>query len=444
MQMRKFIKCGMLFNGLEAMAHPDQVIVVEPDGVIGYAGPSRGAPPSQPGDETIDYSQWFVMPGMIDAHVHLSYGNTQSAEQIDIYSPVEFRALRGLEASQRMLAAGYTGLADPSTTGHVSLAIRDAIEAGLFTGPRISSAGRAILTAQGVDYFYPRWVKMPEHAVGFLMRDVREGIAEIRQEIKDGVDFIKIAVDGDQLVAGTGLVSGMTQEEVNILVGEVHRLGRKVAMHARGAEGIRYAAQAGVDFILHGSWMDEQGLEWALKNGCALLPTLSLIINTIEFTRPDDPAYAFVPAQQYELDAAVENLGRAKAAGVPFMVGSEAGFAVTPYGEWPARELEYYVKYLGFSPAEALISTTSVNARILREGERVGAIETGRLADLLAIDGNPLKDIALLQDRSRIKAIRMAGEPVALALREHPNRTWYETGNRFWEQVYTRERVKRS
>jgi len=126
------------------------------------------------------------------------------------------------------------------------------------------------------------------------------------------------------------------------------------------------------------------------------------------------------------------------------MVGSEAGFAVTPYGEWPARELEYYVKYLGFSPAEALISTTSVNARILRDGQRLGAIEAGRLADVLAIDGNPLKDIAQLQDRSRIKAIRMAGEPVSLALRERPNRTWYETGNRFWEQVYTRDRVTRN
>ncbi|HUY19537.1 MAG TPA: amidohydrolase family protein [Candidatus Binataceae bacterium] len=442
--MRKFIKCGMLFDGLAATAHSDWTIVVEPDGLISFAGATRGAPRPEPADEAIDYSQWFVMPGMIDAHVHLSYGNTQSAEQIDIYSPVEFRALRGLEGAQRMLAAGYTGIADPSTTGQVSLAIRDAIEAGLFTGPRISSAGRAILTAQGVDYFYPRWVKMPEHAVGFLMHNVGEGIAEIRQEIKDGVDFIKIAVDGDQLVAGTGLVSGMTQEEVDALVGEVHRLGRKVAMHARGAEGSRYAARAGVDFILHGSWIDEQGLEWALKNGCALCPTLSLIINTIEFTRPDDPAYAFVPAQQYELEAAVENLSRAKAAGVPFMVGSEAGFAVTPYGEWPARELEYYVKYLGFSPAEALISTTSVNARILRDGQRLGAIEAGRLADVLAIDGNPLKDIAQLQDRSRIKAIRMAGEPVSLALRERPNRTWYETGNRFWEQVYTRDRVTRN
>ena len=339
--MKKHIRCGRLFDGVGKTAQSDQAIVVEPDGTVSFVGPSRAAPRPQPGDETVDYSRWFVMPGLIDAHVHLSYGNTQSAEQIDLYSPVEFRALRGLEGAQRMLAAGYTGIADPSTTGMVSLAIRDAIDTGLFIGPRIATAGRAILTAQGVDYFYPRWLQMPEHAVGFLMHDVREGIAEIRQEIKDGVDFIKLAVDGDQLVAGTGLISGMTQDEVTALVAEIHRLGRKVAVHARGAEGIRYAARAGVDYILHASWMDEQGLEWALKNGCALLPTLSLIINTIEFTRPGDPAYAFVPAQQRELEAAVANLSRAKAASIPFMAGSEAGFAVTPYGEWPARELEY-------------------------------------------------------------------------------------------------------
>ncbi len=441
--MRKFIRCGTLFDGINPAGYRDQTLVIEANGTIAFVGPSHTAPRAGSGDETIDYSQWFVMPGMIDAHVHLSYGNTQSAEQIDLYSPVEFRALRGLEGAQRMLAAGYTAIADPSTTGMVSLAIRDAIDAGLFTGPRISSAGRAILTAQGVDYFYPRWMKMPEHAVGFLIRDTAEGIAEIRQEVKDGVDFIKLAVDGDQLVAGTGLISGMTQDEVSTLVTEIHRLGRKVAVHARGAEGIRYAARAGVDFILHGSWMDEEGAEWALRNGCALLPTLSLIVNTIEFTRPDDPAWAFVPAQQRELEAAVENLGRARRAGIPFMAGSEAGFAVTPYGEWPARELEYYIRYLGFSPAEALISATSVNARIMRDGDRLGALAPGRLADLIAIDGNPLDDIAILQDRSRIKAIRIAGEPVTLVLREHPARTWYETGARFWEQVYTRERVKR-
>ncbi len=441
--MKKFIRCGKLFDGANPAIYSDQTLVVEPDGTIGFVGPSHAAPRPESGDETIDYFQWFVMPGMIDAHVHLSYGNTQSAEQIDLYSPVEFRALRGLEGAQRMLAAGYTGIADPSTTGLVSLAIRDAIDAGLFVGPRISTAGRAILTAQGVDYFYPRWVRMPEHSVGFLMRDVSEGIAEIRQEIKDGVDFIKLAVDGDQLVAGTGLISGMTQEEVTALVSEIHRLGRKVAVHARGAEGIRYAARAGVDFILHASWMDEEGLEWALKNKCALCPTLSLIINTIEFTRPADPAYAFVPAQQRELEAAIENLSRAKAAGVPFMVGSEAGFAVTPYGEWPARELEYYVKYLGFTPAEALISTTAVNARILRDSDRLGTLAPGKLADLIAIDGNPLDDITILQDRSRIKAIRIAGEPVSVALNDRPRRTWYETGARFWEEVYTRDRVNR-
>jgi len=439
--MRKFIKCGTLFNGLDSKAHIDHTIVVEPDGSIGFVGPSRAAPQAEASDETIDYSRWFVMPGMIDAHVHLSYGNTQSAEQIDIYAPVEFRALRGLEGSQRMLAAGYTSIADPATTGHVSMAIRDAIDTGLFTGPRISTAARAISTAQGVDYFYPRWLKMPEHPVAFLMHNVAEGIAEIRQEIKDGVDFIKLALDGDQLVVGTGLLSGMTYEEVNALVSEVHRLGVKVAVHARGAEAIRYAARTGVDYILHASWMDEQGLEWAVKNGCALCPTLSLLVNTVEFTRPDDPAYGFVPAQQRELDAAIENLGRAKAAGVPFMVGSEAGFAVTPYGEWPARELEYYVKYLGFSPAEALISTTSITARIMRDGDRLGAIETGRLADLLAIDGDPLKDITVLQDRGRIRAIRKSGELISLALRESPSRTSYETGYRYWNQVYTQDRV---
>ncbi|MGH7907814.1 MAG: amidohydrolase family protein [Candidatus Binataceae bacterium] len=439
--MRKLIKCGQLFTGRDERAVTGQAILVD-DGTITFAGPERDAPRTEPFDEIVDFSKWFVMPGMIDAHVHLSYGNATHAEELDLYPSLEFRALRGLVGSQRMLLAGYTSIADPSTTGNVSLAIRDAIDAGLFIGPRISTAGRAILTAQGVDYFYPRWVRMPETSVAFLIRNVSEGIAEIRQEIKDGVDFLKIAIDGDELVTGTGLVSGLTQEETSSLINEIHRLGRKVAVHARGKEGIGYAARAGADFILHGSWMDDEAIEWALRNGCALCPTLSLLVNTIEFTRPTDMAYAFVEPAKRELEAAIRNLGRAKAAGIPFMAGSEAGFAVTPYGEWPARELEYYVKYLGFTPAETLASATRENARIVRGSEKYGTIEAGRIADLLAIDGDPLNDITILQNRARIKSIMLGGEPVSVKVADNPRRLSSEMAHSFWGQVYTRDRVR--
>ena len=152
--MIRHIKCGKLFTGLGDYAETQQTLVINGD-TIRFVGPSAAAPQPAPGDEVIDHSGHFVMPGLIDMHVHLSYGNAKSEEDIDLYASLEFRALRGLEAAQRVLAAGFTTIADPTTTGHVSLAIRDAIDAGLFVGPRITTSGRQITNRQGLSDWYP-------------------------------------------------------------------------------------------------------------------------------------------------------------------------------------------------------------------------------------------------------------------------------------------------
>src|SRR5580658_2955098 len=133
--MRKFIRCGKLFTGNENNASSEQTVVIEDD-KIGYVGATAKAPQADSHDEVLDYSREFVMPGLIDSHVHLSYGNARTQEDIDLYASMEFRAIRGLEAAQRVLRAGYTAMADLSISGRVSLAVRDAIEAGLFAGPR--------------------------------------------------------------------------------------------------------------------------------------------------------------------------------------------------------------------------------------------------------------------------------------------------------------------
>ncbi len=245
--MKQFIKCGKLFTG-NAMANGpgDQYLVVGGDSITHVGSLSPGLQPG-PGDTVTDYSRFFVAPGLIDIHVHLSYGNAKTEEDIDLYASVEFRALRGLEAAQKVLKAGYTSIADPATTSLVTPAIRDAIDAGLFVGPRITTSGRQITGRQGLSDWYPRWVGVPSTSIGVLVRNAAEGIEEIRCQIKDGVDFIKIAMDGDAMNPATGLSSGFTQEETTAMVTEAHRLGRKVITHARGAEAIRYAAKAGVD-----------------------------------------------------------------------------------------------------------------------------------------------------------------------------------------------------
>lgn len=439
--MSRHIKCGKLFTSTEDTARVDQTLVVE-DGRLTFIGASSEAPPVAPGDDVLDYSNHFVMPGMIDAHVHLSYGNAKTEEDIDLFAPVEYRALRGLHAAQRVLKAGFTSLADPATTSVVTLAVRDAIDAGLFKGPRITTAGRQITNRQGLSDWYPTWIGVPDTSIGILAKTAEEGIAEIRKQAKQGADFIKIAMDGDSMNPATGLIAGYTQEETDAMIGEAHRLGKKVVVHSRGSEAVLYSARAKADVILHASWMDDEGLEAVLKNDCYLCPTLSLVINDIEFTRPTDGCYpGFPDAHKRELESARTVLPKAREAGAKFLYGTDCGFAVTPYGEWNARELEFYVDYLGFSPAEALRSATQTNSEFVRKGGEVGTLELGRRADLLVVDGDPLADVRILQDKARLHEILMDGKPIDLDLNYDIKELPLERSYSMWSDVYTQARV---
>ena len=440
--MRKHIRCGKLFTGLTDKAEKDQTIVVK-DERIEFVGPTSAAPKAAPGEPVVDHSKHFVMPGLIDIHVHLSYGNCKTEEDIDLYAPLEFRALRGLEAAQRALKAGFTSICDPATSGLVSPSIRDAIEANLFVGPRVSASGPQITNRQGLTDWYPTWIGVPSTAIGVLCKDAAEGIAEIRKEVKDGVDFIKIAMDGDAMnPMTTTVMAGYNQEEITAMTREAHRLGKKVVVHARGDEATLYSARAGVDVILHASYMTERTLEEVVKCGAMLCPSYLLLVNDIDFTRPGDGAYpGFPEAHKRELEAGskIHTLGRK--AGVKYLVGTDSGFAITPYGEWHAKELEIYVKYFGFSPAEAIKCATVNNGQFVRHAGQVGALENGRLADILVVDSDPLADISVLQDRTKIREIFLGGETVTLEINPKAHRLRSEFSYQMWNEVYSQARI---
>ena len=440
--MRKFIHCGLLFTGTSVTAEAGQSLVIESGRFI-HAGPRDAAPEPTQGDEVLDFSSSFVMPGLSDLHTHLSYGNALGQEDIDLYASMEYRALRALAAAQRMLQAGYTALLDPATTGQVTPAVRDALFVGMFPGPRITASGPALTSHIGLYDFYPSWIGAMPQSSGVLVRNMAEAIQEIRKQTKDGVDTIKLAMDGIHGNRDKGLFAGFTQEETTAMVRESHRLGRGVVVHARGREGALYAARAGVDIIYHASRIDAEGIQAARDNGCHICPSLMLLVNNIEFARPGDPSFAWWPdIQRQEFAAARRNLRLAYDAGIPFAIGSETGFAVSPYGEWAAKELQIMQQYLGIPPGELLRMVTFGNRALLRDGDQHDSIAPAKRADFIVVDGNPLEDLTVLQDRSKITQIWMDGARVMLpelpvAIPRHQR----EAAQGMWSYLYTREAV---
>ncbi|MGH7092664.1 MAG: amidohydrolase family protein, partial [Stellaceae bacterium] len=437
--MKTFVRCGELFTGSEDEAQQDAMLVYDGAGHIIYAGAANGAPKRGKGDAVTDHSGQFVMPGLIDVHTHLAYGNAKTEEDIDLYSPLEFRALRGMFFAQKVLAAGYTAICSPGDAGQISLSIRNAIDAGLFDGPRVMAAGPYITSHQGLTDWYPTWIGAPETSIGKLVTNIDEAVQEVRRQVKNGVDCVKIAMDGIQRRPDGELIAAFTQEETDIMVREIHRQGRKAVAHAGGREATLYSARAGIDLIFHGFDLDEECVAAMLKSGSMLSPTLTQPKNIIEFTQPHEPAAlrgrpGFVE-RRYAIGCA--NLKKALQAGVPFLTGTDTGFAVTPYGEWHARELELFVDDLGFTPAAALRAATAVNARFMSGGGEIGVLEPGRLADFTAWDGSPLADIGILQDRRRLRGVYLAGREMRIPDRPYDPRKVTDFSLSNWTDLYT-------
>ena len=241
----------------------------------------------------------------------------------------------------------------------------------------------------------------------------------------------------------SGLMASFNQDELDNIAVETHRLGKRLITHARGKEATLYSAKAKTDCIFHASYGDDECLDEIVKNGCTISPTLTLLVNNYEFSQPTDGAGGgWADHAKVEAEAAFEFLSKAHKAGVPLLTGTDTGFAITPYGEWHAKELEIYVKYLGMTEGEALKLATSVSAAFLNDGERLGALEVGRHADLIVFDGDPLADISQLLDKSRMKQILLAGEEISVTTHDIDTKQVSEFSYDMWSDMYTQDRVK--
>lgn len=398
---RVVIKAGQLLDVKAGQTLQDQAIVIENDKIVSV-GPFSNA--NTTNATVIDLSHATVLPGLIDAHTHLTGDpNTFGYESLGISIPRE--ALIGAKNARITLNAGFTTVRNVGAGGYSDVALRDSINAGDVPGPRMLVSGPPL----GITGGHCDENLLPSE-FHYSAEGVADGIAavqhKVREVIKYGADLIKICTTGGVLSKGDDPnASQYTLEEMKTIVAEAHRLGRKVAAHAHGAQGVQLASEAGVDSIEHGHLMDDASIATVKKNGTHVVPTLYLMDwhreNAATRKMPD----FMVKKMEMVSAQGQKNLKRAFEAGVKIAFGTDA--AVYPHG-LNAHEFAVYVR-LGMTPLQAIRTATTNAADLLGWSDKVGGIEPGKWADIIAVDGDPLADVTTLQ---QVKFVMKGGEVV--------------------------------
>jgi imidazolonepropionase-like amidohydrolase len=404
------IEGGTLIDGTGSAPVPDTAVLVS-DGRIAAIGPDalRQAPEDA---DTIDAQGKTVMPGLIDAHCHSTFDDVQSNDELFFHRDPTLVALTTAQNLQKVLMAGVTSIVDPDTLHGIGPSIRDAIDAGVIEGPRMKTGVQALLTAVGgtAGRLIP-----DEGTVGYaqVVNSVDEIILWTRRHIKYGADWIKIHATGS-IPGHPGELSVWNLDELKASCDTAHELGIPVMAHCRSTDSTRLSAEAGVDLIVHGTFMDEAGLEAIIEAGSAICPVFTFLANLADYGSKVGATPGMEDIFRGEITATAKMMRQAYDAGVMLICGSEAGFALTPYGHWHGREMEVFVQELGLSALEAITTSTKNGAWAMRMEDELGTVEVDKLADLLVVDGDPTTDIKILNDRSRISEVISRGERVDL------------------------------
>ncbi len=387
---RTVIRPGRILDLRTGELRANQAVVIEGEKITQVAPSSElkaGA-----GDAAIDLPDATLLPGLIDMHTHLTFDlNSLGYQGLGISTARE--ALHGARNARRTLEAGFTTVRNVGAKDYADIALRDAINDGDVIGPRMVASGPALGITGG--HCDENLLPPAFHFQGDGVADGVEAVQhKVREVIKYGADVIKICATGGVLSKGDDPnASQYTLEEMKAIVADAHRLGRRVAAHAHGAEGVRWASEAGVDSVEHGHLMDDAAIATLKKNGTYLVPTLFLTEYMQQHMEHSDiPEYSRQKMRDVAA-AAQQNAKKAFAAGVKVAFGTDA--AVYPHG-LNAGEFHVYVK-LGMTPLAAIQTATINAADLLGWKDRVGTLEPGRWADIVAVDGDPTKDVTILE-----------------------------------------------
>jgi imidazolonepropionase-like amidohydrolase len=401
---RLLIENGTLIDGTGAVPVDNATIVVEGNRIASVGS----ATPAQAGDTVIDATGKYILPGLIDAHCHLSL-HQGAVPGVKYTSSAEFCTLWAAQVLGKMLNAGVTGIVVPGGKWFTDVIVRDAVASGMLEGPRMVVAARALGNYGGIfdADAYPGFEGDPADAAGVLCNTREAFVLETRKQCRRGVDLIKLADDA------WGDAQTIAEEEMSAVVEEAHRHGVKVAIHARGSASTRAAAQAGVDLIYHADLAGEADLDIVAKAGMPIAPVLTSPWIAAEH----GAGRGFVGAGQErlraQLRASYKMVRDARDRGILVLSGTDTGNASAfHHGKWHGKEAELFVREVGMTPMEALLANTSHNAALLGLHGEVGVIAAGKLADIVVWNSNPAADITVLQRQDEISAVIKDGRLV--------------------------------
>ena len=404
------IRNGSLIDGSGRAPVENDAVVIQGDRIrsVGSVPPDVNVEDLE-NVATIDASGKWIMPGLIDGHCHLSFGQPAMPGITMARGTVssEFSTLRAARNAQTVLRSGVTSVCVPGGTWFIDVAVREAINSGMIEGPRVYCAGRFIVTYGSIADNEPSWVGTPEHVNGKLCNNVMDMVTEVRRQCKHGVNFIKMAD------STWGDIQTISKEELKAVADEAHRRNARITIHSRGADSTRAAAQAGFDWILHADLATESDLDAVAEAGVRIMPTLTFLEHASEYGRDFGRSDREVDQMKYNLEGGATVLQRARELGLKVLCGTDSGNSpVMPYGELHANEPGIMVKYGGYTPLEAISACTRDNAFVVGLEDDLGVIEAGKLADMLILDKDPVADISVLKGGRHIQSVIKAGKVV--------------------------------
>ncbi len=411
------IENANLFTGVDEEVIQNGAVWVS-EGIIRFAGHQSSMPPVEDDTEKFDACEKFVMPGMTESHVHLSYNNAHP-QQLNS-QPLPTAMLDAADNARVLLGSGFTSAISFGSAQGLDVPLRDAINSGRIPGPRLAASDRDLgSTGSNADGTF---------GGDNSKKIIADGPWAIRKAIrtlaKRRCDIVKIFLDGEALseFAPPGILT-YSDEEVDAAVEEAHIRGMRVVCHSRSAAAVKQAVRHGVDIIGHANYLDDEAIDMleAKRESIFISPgiawEIALLDRGSELGLPRDAMEQ--RGYQREVDETISAVKRLRESKVRVLIGGDYGLNITPHGT-NSKDLEYFVDLFGMSTAEALLCATRDGGEAADPSGMVGTLEDGKYADLLIIDGNPLEDIRILQDHSRIVGVMKGGVMHCSLMQKNP------------------------